>query len=49
MRDVPFFFFTKDWEKKNKKHFHRVEIGNNILIDINMKRVLEMEIDYTRC
>ena len=42
-------FFTRDWEKNNKKHFQSVEIGNDILIYINIKRVFQMEIDYTRC
>ena len=32
-----FIFFRKDWEKKNKKHFHSVKIGNDILIYINKK------------
>ena len=35
--------FTRDWEK-NKKHFQIVEIGNDILIYINIKQVLQMEI-----
>ena len=34
-----FHFFTIDWEKNNKNHFHRVEIGNYILIYIKIKRV----------
>ena len=47
-RDASFFsFFTRDWEKNNKKHFHSVEIGNDILIFINIKRVFQIEIDYT--
>ena len=33
-------FFTRDWEKNNKKHFHNVEIENDILIYINIKKVL---------
>ena len=49
-RDASFFsFFTRDWEKNNKKHFHSVEIGNDILIFINIKRVFQIEIDYTGC
>ena len=32
-----FIFCTRDWEKNNKKHFHNVEIGNDILIYINIK------------
>ena len=39
------YFFTRDWEKNNKKHFQYAKIGN----DINIKRVFQMEIDYTRC
>ena len=35
-----FHFFTRDWEKNNKKHFHSVEIGNNILIYVKIKQVL---------
>ena len=27
-----FIFFTREWEKNNKKHFRSVEIGNSILI-----------------
>ena len=42
-------FFTRDCERNNKKHFQSVEIGNDILIYINIKRVFQMEIDYTRC
>ena len=34
-----FNFFTRDWENNNQKHFHSVEIGNDILIYINIKRV----------
>ena len=34
-----FHFFKRDWEKKNKKHFHSVEIQNDILNCINIKRV----------
>ena len=45
MRDVS--FFTRDWEKNNKKHFYSVEVGNDILIYINIKRVFQMEINYT--
>ena len=44
-----FHFFTRDWEKNNKKHFHSVDIGNDILIYINIKRVFQIEIDHTRC
>ena len=43
-----FHFFTRDGEKNNKKHFHSIEIGNDIIY-INIKRVLQMEIDYTHC
>ena len=32
-------FFARDWEKNKKKHFHSVEIGNDILVFINIKRV----------
>ena len=32
-------FFTRDWKKNNKKQFPSVEIGNDILIYINIKRV----------
>ena len=38
MRDV-LFFLIREWEKNNEKHFHSVEIGNDILIYINIKRV----------
>ena len=34
-----FIFFTRDWGKNNKKHFHSVEIGNDILIYIKIKQV----------
>ena len=34
-----FIFFTRDWEKKNKKHFQSVAIENDILVFINIKRV----------
>ena len=34
-----YIYFTKYWEKNNKKHFHSVEIGNDILIYINKKQV----------
>ena len=43
MTDVS--FFTRDWEKNNKKYFQSVEIGNDILIYINLKRVFQVEID----
>ena len=33
------FFFIRDWGKNNKKHFHSVEIGNDILIYIKIKQV----------
>ena len=32
-----FIFFTRDWTKNNKKQFPSVEIGNDILIYINIK------------
>ena len=48
-RMFQFFFFTRDWEKSNKKCVHSVEIGNDILIYINIKRVFQMKIDYARC
>ena len=32
-------FFARDWEKNKKKHFHSVEIGNDIFVFINIKRV----------
>ena len=35
-----FISFTREWEKNNKKHFHSVQLGNYILIYINIKRVL---------
>ena len=38
MRDV-LFILIREWEKNNEKHFHSVEIGNDILIYINIKRV----------
>ena len=34
-----FHFFRRDWEKNNKTRFHSVEIRNDILIYINIKRV----------
>ena len=37
MRDVS--FFTRDWLKNNKKYFYSVEIGNYILVFINIKQV----------
>ena len=43
-----FIFFTRDREKNNKKHFLSVEIGNEILMYINIKQVFQIEIDYTR-
>ena len=39
MGNIYIDFFTKYWEKNNKKHFHSVEIGNDILIYINKKQV----------
>ena len=42
-------FFTRNWEKNNKMHFQNVEIGNDILIYINIKRVFQMELDYILC
>ena len=42
-------FFTRNWKKNNKKHFRSVEIGNDILIYVNIKRVFQVDIDYTRC
>ena len=44
-----FIVFTRDWKKNNKKQFPSVEIGNDILIYINIKRVFQIDIDYTRC
>ena len=41
------FYFSRDCEKNDKKYFQSVEIGNNILIYINIKRVFQMNIDYT--
>ena len=49
IKNEMFHFFTRDWEKNNKKHFHSVEIGNDILIYINIKRLFQMGINYTRC
>ena len=34
-----FIYFTRDWGKNNKEHFHSVEIGNDIFIYINVKQV----------
>ena len=31
-----FHFFTRDWEKNNKRYFQSVEIRNDILIYINI-------------
>ena len=33
------FFFPRGSEKKIKKHFHSFEIGNDILIYVNIKQV----------
>ena len=44
-----FIFLKRDWKKSNKKQFPSVEIGNDILIYINIKRVFQIDIDYTRC
>ena len=44
-----FILLTRDWEKHSKKNFQSVEIEQDILIYINIKRVFQMEIDYTRC
>ena len=46
---VCFIFLTRDRKKKNKKQFPSVEIGNYILIYINIKRVFQIDINYTRC
>ena len=35
-----FHFFARYWEKNKKKDFHSAEIGNDILVFINIKRVL---------
>ena len=32
-------FFARDWEKYNKTYFHSIEIGNNILVFINIKQI----------
>ena len=40
------FFFTRHWKKNNKKQLPSVEIGNNILIYVNIKRVFQIDIDY---
>ena len=40
---------TRDWKKNNKKQFPSVEIRNDILVYINIKRVFQIDIDYTRC
>ena len=37
------------WKKDNKKQFPSAEIGNNTLIYISIKRVFQIDIDYTRC
>ena len=42
-------FFTRDWKNNNKKQFLNVEIENDILIYVNIKRVLQIDINYTRC
>ena len=34
-----FHFFTRNWGKNNKKNFQCVEMGNDILIYINIKEV----------
>ena len=39
MGNIYIDFFTKYWEKNNKKHFYSVEIGNDILIYISKKHV----------
>ena len=35
-----FHFFTRDWKKNNRKQFPSVKVGNDVLIYINIKRVL---------
>ena len=39
--------FTRDWKNNNKKQFQNVEIGNDILIYISIKRIFQIEIDFT--
>ena len=41
-------FFKRDWKKKSKKQLASVEIGNDILIYINIEPVFQVDIDYTR-
>ena len=44
-----FIFFYKRLGEKQEKHFHSVEIGNDILIYINIKQVFQMKIDQASC
>ena len=39
IRNEGSFIFTRNWKKNNKKYFQSVEIGNDMLIYINIKRV----------
>ena len=39
--------FTRDWKNNNKKQFQNVEIGDDILIYISIKRIFQIEIDFT--
>ena len=38
-------FLTRDCKKNNKKQFPSVEIGNDILIYTNIKRVFQIDIE----
>ena len=42
-----FIFFTRDWKKNNKKLSPIFEIGNDVLIYINIKRVFQILFTHT--
>ena len=41
-----FIFSTRDLEKNNKKHFHSIEIENDILLYISIKQVFRKLITH---
>ena len=44
-----FTFVTRDWKKNNEKQFPSVEIVNNVLIYINIKRVFQIDTNFLHC
>ena len=44
-----FIFFTRDCKKNNKETIPSAEIGNDILVYTNIKRVFQIDLDYTHC